>query len=61
MRAWIENVTGDYFETDNNLTYSRSIATETKPRPSNEAEDEIAIQKEISRLTREQAIKQLQP
>ena len=59
MKAWIINFTGEYYETKDNYSYSPSIATRVKPRPSLEADREIKIQKEITRLLREQAIKNL--
>ena len=59
MKTWITNFTGEYFETDDNCSCSPAIATQTKPKPSTEADQEIKIQKEMTRLVREQAIKNL--
>jgi len=59
MKAWITNFTGQYFETEDSCSCSPEIATHIKPKPSTEADREIKIQKEMSRLLREQAIKNL--
>lgn len=59
MKAWVTIFTGEYFETGDQLTYSQPIATQVKPKPSTEADNEIKIQKEMTRLLREQAIKNL--
>jgi len=59
LKAWITPFTGEYFETDNNCSYSPATATQVKPKPSPEADQEIKIQKEMNRLLREQAIKNL--
>jgi hypothetical protein len=59
MKAWVGNFTGDYFQTDDNCSCSPAIATPVKPKPSLDANREIKIQKEITRLLREQAIKNL--
>lgn len=59
MKAWVLNLIGDYFETKEQASYSPAIATQVKPKPSPEADREIKIQKEMNRLLREQAIKNL--
>ncbi len=59
MKAWVTNFLGEYFETDDNCSYSDSIAVAVPQMPSNEAKEEMKIQKEMSRLLREQAIKNL--
>ena len=59
MKAWVTKFTGEYFETNDNCSYSPSIATHVKPHPSPEADREIRVQKEMTRLLREQAIKNL--
>jgi len=59
MKAWITNLTGEYFETKDNSSFSPAIATQIKPKPSTEADQEIKIQKEMNRLLREQAVKNL--
>ncbi len=59
MKGWVTNFTGEYFETENNCNYSPGIATQVKPKPSTEADQEIKIQKEMSKSLREQAMKNL--
>jgi len=59
MKAWVTNLTGEYFQTDDKFSCSPAIATQVKPKPSPEADTEIKIQKEMNRLLREQAIKNL--
>jgi len=59
MKGWVTNFTGEYFETKDSCSYSPAIAIQVKPKPSTQAEREIKIQKEMRRLVREQAIKNL--
>jgi hypothetical protein len=60
MRAWIENFTGEYFESPDNVVYSASFAIEVKPRPSKEADDEIKIQQTRSKVLRELALERIE-
>lgn len=59
MRAWVIKLTDNYFETEDDCGYSANIAIEVPPKPSIRAEEEIKIQKEMTNLLREQAIKNL--
>lgn len=59
MKAWVTSFTGEYFETEDNVLYSNSIATEVPPMPSEEAKDEMKVQKEMRKLLRKQAMDSL--
>lgn len=61
MKAWVANFTGEYFETEDNILYSDSIATEVPKMPSEEAKTEIKIQKEMRKILRKMAIDALKP
>ena len=59
MRGWVKKFTGEYLETQNNVSFDGLIAVEVPLMPSPAARREIKIQKEMNRLLREQAIKNL--
>lgn len=59
MKAWITKFTGQYFETSDNSLCSPATATEIKSKAPADADQEAKIQKEMTRLLREQAIKNL--
>lgn len=59
MKAWVTKFTGEYSETEDNITYAPAIAIEVKPKPSLGADTETKIQKEMYKLLRAQAIKSL--
>ena len=61
MKAWVTNFTGEYFETEDNYSYSEGIATEVPPMPSEEAKTEMKIQKEMRKILRKLAIDSLHP
>jgi len=61
MKAWITKFTGEYFETKDNILITEAIAVPTPLKPSLKTEEEIKIQKEMYRLLRELAIKNLKP
>lgn len=61
MKGWVANFTGEYFETENNCSYSDSIAIPVPLMPSDEAKDEMKIQKEMRKILRKMAIDALKP
>lgn len=61
MKGWVTNFIGDYFETNDNVLYSPSVATEVPPMPSDEAKEEMKIQKEMAKILRKMAVDSLHP
>lgn len=61
MKAWVSNFTGEYFETEDNCLYSEAIAIEVQTMPSDEAKEEMKIQKEMRKILRKMAIDALKP
>jgi hypothetical protein len=56
MKGWVTNFTGEYFESEDNISYSETIATPVPPMPSDEAKDEMNIQKEMRKILRKMAM-----
>ena len=61
MKAWVIKFTGEYFETEDNRNYSAAIATSVPPLPSEEAKEEMNIQKEMYKILRKMAVDALKP
>ena len=56
MKAWVAHFTGEYFEMEDNCFCSEVIAVGVPPMPSEEAKDEMKIQKEMRKILRKMAI-----